>query len=119
MDRCWSAEDFMDRVPMPLLRADAARPRAAGRASAVDVELHGHIIDSLLLSKVLDQILSHGGSFVVQELRVGYRLTDPSYARISVWADNSRRLQEILAAIRDHGAAPADLSHRETINRRG
>ena len=33
----------------------------AEAAFVEEVELHGHIIDSLLLPKVLDLILTHGG----------------------------------------------------------
>ncbi len=47
-----------------------------------EVELQGHIIDSLLLPKVLDEILTRGGTYVLKDIRVGQRQTDPSYARI-------------------------------------
>jgi hypothetical protein len=76
------------------------------RCLVTDVELQGHIIDSLILSKVLDEVLSRGGSYVVRDLRIGYRPVDPSYVRLEVRAGTARRLQEILAAIRDHGAVP-------------
>ena len=69
-----------------------------------DVELQGHIIDSLLLPKVLDEILTHGGSYVIKEIRLGQRQVDPSFARIEVRADSAERLDEILDAIHDHGA---------------
>ena len=51
-----------------------------------EVELQGHIIDSLLLPKVLDEILTRGGSYVLKDIRIGQRQTDPSYARIEVRA---------------------------------
>ena len=71
-----------------------------------DIELQGHIIDSLLLPKVLDEILTRGGSYVLKEIRVGQRQTDPSYARLEVRADSAQLLEDILDAIHDHGAAP-------------
>jgi lysine-ketoglutarate reductase/saccharopine dehydrogenase-like protein (TIGR00300 family) len=71
-----------------------------------EVELQGHIIDSLLLPKVLDEILTHGGSYVIKEIRLGQRQVDPSFAKIEVRADSAGRLDEILAAIHDHGAMP-------------
>src|SRR5690242_9666299 len=52
-----------------------------------EVEIHGHIIDSLLLPKVLDEILTQGGSYVIKDIRVGTRQSDPSYARIEVRAE--------------------------------
>jgi lysine-ketoglutarate reductase/saccharopine dehydrogenase-like protein (TIGR00300 family) len=70
------------------------------------VELHGHIIDSLLLPKVLDEILTHGGSYVLKDIRIGQRQTDPSQARIEVRAPSAAALQDILNTIHDHGAVP-------------
>ncbi|HMC65918.1 MAG TPA: TIGR00300 family protein [Gemmataceae bacterium] len=71
-----------------------------------EVELQGHIVDSLLLPKVLDEILTHGGSYVLKKIEVGQRPQDPSYARIEVRAPTGAALQEILDAIHDHGAVP-------------
>jgi len=72
-----------------------------------DVEIHGHIIDSLILPKVLDEILTHGGSYVLKDIRVGQRQSDPSHVRIEVRAPTAGVLQEILDTIHDHGAVPA------------
>jgi lysine-ketoglutarate reductase/saccharopine dehydrogenase-like protein (TIGR00300 family) len=71
-----------------------------------EVEIHGHIIDSLLLPKVLDEILTHGGSYVLKDIRIGQRQTDPSFARIEVRAPSAAALREVLDAIHDHGAVP-------------
>ena len=63
-----------------------------------EVQLQGHIIDSLLLPKVLDTILTRGGTYVIKDIDIGQRGTDPSLARIEVRADSPQRLQEILGA---------------------
>jgi hypothetical protein len=34
------------------------------------IELRGHIIDSLILPKVLDEILAQGGTFNIEEVRL-------------------------------------------------
>src|SRR2546423_7487114 len=73
-----------------------------------EVELQGHIIDSLLLPKVLDEIITHGGSFVIKDIRVGQHQEDTSHARIEVRAASAEKLHEILNAIHDHGAVPID-----------
>src|ERR1700675_4676668 len=70
------------------------------------VELQGHIIDSLLLPKVLDEILTRGGTYVIKDIRIGQRQTDPSHVRIEVRAPSATALQEILDTIHDHGAIP-------------
>jgi lysine-ketoglutarate reductase/saccharopine dehydrogenase-like protein (TIGR00300 family) len=71
-----------------------------------EVELQGHIIDSLLLPKVLDEIITRGGTFVLKDIRIGQRQTDPSHARVEVRAPSAAVLREVLDAIHDHGAVP-------------
>jgi lysine-ketoglutarate reductase/saccharopine dehydrogenase-like protein (TIGR00300 family) len=68
------------------------------------VELRGHIVDSLLLPKVLDEIIGRDGRFELEELTVGRRREDPSYARIRVDAPDEQQLGEILTRIQEHGA---------------
>jgi lysine-ketoglutarate reductase/saccharopine dehydrogenase-like protein (TIGR00300 family) len=68
------------------------------------VELRGHIIDSLLLPKVLDEITARGGSFELESLEVGRRREDASQACIRVEAPDDENLDEILAQIQAHGA---------------
>lgn len=71
-----------------------------------EVELEGHIIDSLILPKVLDEVIGHGGTFEFKDVRIGHARSDRSYARIEIAAGSTERLQEILRRISDHGAVP-------------
>jgi lysine-ketoglutarate reductase/saccharopine dehydrogenase-like protein (TIGR00300 family) len=80
-----------------------------------DVELHGHIIDSLLLPKVLDVILTRGGSYVIKDIKIGQRGSDPSHARVEVRAPSADQLHEILGIIHDHGAIPVHVADCETV----
>src|SRR5262245_35153272 len=80
-----------------------------------EVEIHGHIIDSLILPKVLDEILTRGGSYVLKDIRIGQRQADPSYARVEVRAGSTEALQEILDSIHDHGAVPTVVSDAKVI----
>jgi lysine-ketoglutarate reductase/saccharopine dehydrogenase-like protein (TIGR00300 family) len=80
-----------------------------------EVELHGHIIDSLLLPKVLDEILTQGGSYVIKDIRVGQRQADGSYARIEVRADSAEALRRMLDGIHDHGAVSTTPTDCETV----
>lgn len=68
------------------------------------VELRGHIIDSLILPKVLDQILTKDGSFKIGEIKIGQNRVDQSYARIEVSAPTHEALDEIVLRLRQHGA---------------
>jgi lysine-ketoglutarate reductase/saccharopine dehydrogenase-like protein (TIGR00300 family) len=84
----------------------AAKTSVATDGFVERVELAGHIIDSLLLPKVLDHITAAGGSFKIEQISVGQARQDPSYALIEVHAPSADRLQQILADIADHGAVP-------------
>ena len=75
-----------------------------------EVELRGHIIDSLILPKVLDEILTHGGNYVIKDIRVGRSQADPSFARLEVRADSAEQLRAVLNAIHDHGAVPTHVA---------
>ena len=69
-----------------------------------DIELSGHIIDSLLLPKVLDEITGLGGDYQSQEIRIGHNRRDPSYVRLTISAPTAECLEQILSAIGPHGA---------------
>jgi lysine-ketoglutarate reductase/saccharopine dehydrogenase-like protein (TIGR00300 family) len=71
---------------------------------AEDIELEGHIIDSLILSKVLDEILASGGDFKIKEFRIGQDRHDRSHALIEVAAGDAERLAELIARLAKHGA---------------
>jgi lysine-ketoglutarate reductase/saccharopine dehydrogenase-like protein (TIGR00300 family) len=69
------------------------------------VVLSGHIIDSLILAKVLDTILMMGGTFDLEEVSIGKTREEPSRARIVVRASTQNLLGDILRAIQPHGAS--------------
>jgi hypothetical protein len=71
-----------------------------------EVEISGHIIDSLILPKVLDSITAGGGKFRIANITIGQGRHDPSYALIEVRARSSDAMERILAQIADHGAVP-------------
>ena len=81
------------------------------------IELRGHIIDSLLLPKVLDEIITHGGEYVIKEIRIGQRPQDQSFAKIEVRAPNAETLDVVLSLIHDHGAVPRQLSSSSSCRR--
>lgn len=71
-----------------------------------EIEVRGHIIDSLILPKVLDQITTLGGRFRIKHISIGQERSDPSFALVEVHADSEESLQAILAQVADHGAVP-------------
>jgi len=81
-----------------------------------EVEVRGHIIDSLILPKVLDSITTAGGSFRIKNITIGHDRKDPSYAAIEVRAVDDSALAEILAQIADHGATPTSGGDCRLVN---
>ncbi len=70
------------------------------------VQVSGHIIDSLILPKILDEIMDRRGTFEIVELSVGKRKADPSTARLKISASSPRSLRQILQRIARLGAVP-------------
>lgn len=78
------------------------------------VEISGHIIDSLILPKVLDVIINLGAEFEILEIQIGHRRSDRSYARIQVEAPTLDLLELVLAKIKEHGALPVEEDQEAT-----
>ena len=74
------------------------------------VELRGHLIDSLILPKVLDTILRHKACYEIKQFKIGVRPLDPSLARILIAHKDPKRLEIILRECARYGA--------ETVERR-
>lgn len=74
------------------------------------IELRGHIIDSLTLPKVLDQIVTRGATFNIVEFKIGQKRIDPSCAKIEITAPTQQALNELVKRLRDQGAEVASQS---------
>ncbi len=72
------------------------------------IELRGHIIDSLTLSKLFDEIIARGGNYVSEDISIGRTKENPSYARIRVEAPTKRELDNILTRLFELGAVPVE-----------
>ncbi|HZD66487.1 MAG TPA: TIGR00300 family protein [Acidimicrobiales bacterium] len=72
------------------------------------VELEGHIIDSLILAKVLDKILAAGCDYRVLAVDIGKGNRDPSRARVQVEAPDEDTLATVLVELQAHGANRVD-----------
>ena len=72
--------------------------------ASADIELQGHIIDSLILPRVWGAIEDAGARFKVRDMRVGQSETEPSYARIEVIAETTEQLSELLGELQRLGA---------------
>ena len=73
------------------------------------IELRGHIIDSRILPKILDEVLDSECEFSIDEVVVGRQRGDPSYARIEIMAPSVEALTDIVGRLQQFGAQPMRL----------
>src|ERR1051325_1169784 len=84
--------------------------------SATDVvEVSGHIIDSLILAKILDEIIEAEADYKIVQMDVGRTPADLSRARIEVTASNEEALGALLARLHPHGAHPVTQPDAELV----
>ena len=72
------------------------------------VEITGHLMDSGLLSRVLDDIRGYGGDYTLDKFVLGYDKEDPSTVRMTVGAEDDESLQRLLMRIQTKGANLVD-----------
>jgi lysine-ketoglutarate reductase/saccharopine dehydrogenase-like protein (TIGR00300 family) len=68
------------------------------------IELHGHVIDSLILPRVMDAIVEYGASYEFEKFEVGRHNEEPSHVRMLIKASDPETLQSLVAVLRRHGA---------------
>jgi len=78
-----------------------------------EIELEGHIIDSLILTKVFDTIMDMGGTFEVLEFDIGKHTEDESYAYLLVKGRDQGHLDEILTQLHRYGANLPEIDDAE------
>ncbi|MDF0593206.1 TIGR00300 family protein [Methanotrichaceae archaeon M04Ac] len=69
-----------------------------------NVEMEGHLIDSLTLTKALDKIMNMGGEFEIKKIQVGKKKHDTSYVMIAISGEDADHLDRILLALHPLGA---------------
>jgi lysine-ketoglutarate reductase/saccharopine dehydrogenase-like protein (TIGR00300 family) len=79
-------------------------------AAFEDIRIEGHLIDSGIMSQVMDHIIAMGGEFETLEFTVGRTNEDASVAVLRVRAADATLLDEILLAVQGHGAVACEPS---------
>lgn len=80
-----------------------------------EIELSGHIIDSLVLSKTFDIVMDKGGDFEVLDISVGKNKSDISRAKMAVYAENLDKLNEILDELSAIGVSIAEIKEAKLV----
>jgi lysine-ketoglutarate reductase/saccharopine dehydrogenase-like protein (TIGR00300 family) len=74
-----------------------------------EIEVKGHLIDSMILTRIFDKVMDLKGDFQVLEFTVGKRKRESSYARLLVKGKNQQHLYELLESVYREGAQPVIL----------
>jgi len=69
-----------------------------------EIEVRGHLIDSMILTKIFDVIMDLNGEFQVQEFKVGKRKKDVSYAKLLIQGKSQKHLDDVLESVYREGA---------------
>ncbi|WP_107704848.1 ornithine cyclodeaminase, nickel-pincer nucleotide-dependent [Nocardioides allogilvus] len=72
------------------------------------VEVTGHLMDSGILSRILDDIREYGGDYVIDRFDVGHEASDTSRATIVVTAEDDESLQRLLMRLQTRGVNQID-----------
>jgi lysine-ketoglutarate reductase/saccharopine dehydrogenase-like protein (TIGR00300 family) len=78
------------------------------------VEIRGHIIDSMILPQIMDEIMDRGGDFDVQTFEIGRRKDEPSYARLEIRASSPEELEALVDRVGRLGATAIQASPART-----
>jgi lysine-ketoglutarate reductase/saccharopine dehydrogenase-like protein (TIGR00300 family) len=82
---------------------------AADERFAQVIEVRGHIIDSMILPKILDELMDLGVEFTIERMEVGRQKRDTSYARIEVVATTQEDLDRAISEAVRLGALTLSL----------
>jgi lysine-ketoglutarate reductase/saccharopine dehydrogenase-like protein (TIGR00300 family) len=72
------------------------------------VETSGHLMDTGVLARILDDVLEYGGDYVIDSMDVGRTHDDESVVRINVTAASNEELQRLLMRLQAHGVNQVD-----------
>jgi lysine-ketoglutarate reductase/saccharopine dehydrogenase-like protein (TIGR00300 family) len=76
-----------------------------------DIEMEGHLIDSLILTKALDKIMDMGGEFEIKTFKIGEKKNDTSYVQITVMGRDAPHLDQILLELHPLGARLVEIEN--------
>ena len=79
-----------------------------------DIEMEGHLIDSQILTKVLDKIMDMGGEFEIKTFQIGQKKNDASYVQVTVTGEDAPHLDRILLELHALGARLVEMEDVRT-----
>jgi lysine-ketoglutarate reductase/saccharopine dehydrogenase-like protein (TIGR00300 family) len=74
-----------------------------------EIEIKGHLIDSMILTRIFDNIMDLKGDFQVLDFNIGKKKKDVSYARLTVRGKSRGHLKELMESLYREGAQPVTI----------
>jgi lysine-ketoglutarate reductase/saccharopine dehydrogenase-like protein (TIGR00300 family) len=81
---------------------------SSAASHSTTVTLTGHLMDTGILARVLDDVLEYGGDYRIDSLDLGRQHEDESRALIEIRADDRELLERIVMRLQTHGANAVD-----------
>lgn len=81
---------------------------------STEIEVRGHLIDSLILTKIFDGVMDLDGEFEVKKIQIGNKKKDESYAELRIIGKNQKHLDKLLQLVYREGAT-AKLQKRVSL----
>jgi lysine-ketoglutarate reductase/saccharopine dehydrogenase-like protein (TIGR00300 family) len=78
------------------------------------VEISGHLMDSGVLSRVLDDIREYGGDYVIVAIDIGHEKSDTSHATLKVSSPDEESLDRLLMRLQVRGVNQVDPGEAST-----
>ena len=71
-----------------------------------EIEVKGHLIDSMILTRIFDKIMDLNGDFEVLDFSIGKEKMAPSYAKLLIKGKNKKHLEQLMEEVSREGAVP-------------
>jgi lysine-ketoglutarate reductase/saccharopine dehydrogenase-like protein (TIGR00300 family) len=84
-------------------------------ANSETLEITGHVIDSMLFTRILDQVREALADYVIEQFDVGRTPVDPSYARLKIIAEDPEQLEGLVQSLMGLGMARVDTGEARLV----
>jgi lysine-ketoglutarate reductase/saccharopine dehydrogenase-like protein (TIGR00300 family) len=79
------------------------------------LEITGHVIDSMLFTRILDQVREALADYVIEQFDVGRTPVDPSYARLKIITEDPERLEGLVQSLMGLGMTRVDTGEARLV----
>lgn len=74
-----------------------------------EIEVKGHLIDSMILTRIFDKVMDLKGDFEVLEFTIGKEKKAPSYAKLLIRGKNKEHLEQLIEEVYREGAVSVSV----------